>query len=356
MSKLSLDHITKTFGDTTAVRDVTLEIHSGEFFSFLGPSGCGKTTLLRMIAGLEFPSSGRILIDDVDITSLPPQRRGTVMVFQNYALFPHMTVSENVAFGLETKRVARAEIRQRVTEALSLVQLEHKANSSVQDLSGGEQQRVALARAVVVRPKILLMDEPLSNLDIALRAETRSEIKRLQQATGITTVYVTHDQGEALGLSGRIAVLHRGRVIQVGSPMELYEQPRHVFVAAFLGNANVLRAKILRIGEESMEMVVNDQLRFSLESRDGFAVGESVFVAMRPEHIRLTSVSETYDFKAMVESVEFQGNSIEYRVRSVDQEVRVVTSSSVSSRVKVHEEVGVKIDPRHCFIYLAAEE
>lgn len=355
MSRLSLDRITKTYGETTAVRDVTLEISSGEFFSFLGPSGCGKTTLLRIIAGLEIPTNGRILIDGFDVTSAPPQRRDTVMVFQNYALFPHMTVSENVAFGLEARGIARFEIRERSIEALSLVQLEQRINSPIQDLSGGEQQRVALARAIVVRPKILLMDEPLSNLDITLRAETRSEIKRLQRATGITTVYVTHDQTEALGLSDRIAVLHRGRVVQVGSPTELYEHPQHVFVASFLGNANVLRAQTSRLQSGEMEAIVNDQLRFTIDSFNRFAPGDSLLIAVRPEGIRLTAQNAPHKFKATVESVEFQGTSVEYRIQSGGQELRVVASRSDSPEVSVRDIVGVTIDQRHCFVYSGEE-
>lgn len=355
MSKLTLDHITKRFGDSTAVEDVTLEIRSGEFFSFLGPSGCGKTTLLRIVAGLEVPSSGRVLIDDVDVTSLPAQRRDTVMVFQNYALFPHLTVSENIAFGLEAKRVPRPEIAKRVLEALSLVQLEQKANAAIQDLSGGEQQRVALARAIVVRPKILLMDEPLSNLDIALRGETRTQIKRLQLATGITTVYVTHDQSEALGLSDRLAVVHRGRVAQVGSPIELYTRPGHVFVASFLGNANVLRARISRIEPGVAKVVVNDVLRFGVEVIGGFALGTEVLVAVRPEHLRLTTANEPFDFKATVDLVEYQGTTTEYRMRAGDQVLRSVMNGLRPTNLKPSDEVGVKVDPHQCFLYPASE-
>ena len=356
MSKLVLNLISKHYDALSAVQDVTLEIQSGEFFSFLGPSGCGKTTLLRMIAGLEAPSSGRILIDGVDVTSSSPQQRDTVMVFQNYALFPHMTVSGNVAFGLETRKMSRSEIRQRVTESLSLVQLERKIDSHIQDLSGGEQQRVALARAIAVRPKILLMDEPLSNLDITLRAETRSEIKRLQQATGITTVYVTHDQGEALGLSDRLAVLQHGRVVQVGVPVELYERPRHVFVASFLGNANILSAKVQEVDSGLGRVEVNNEIQFSAEIPNRVGPGEEVFVAVRPEHIRLVSVNGSYDFKATVEAMEFQGITTEYRIRSGNQELRAIADSKQQNSIKVRDDVGVKIGPEKCFVYPASEK
>jgi iron(III) transport system ATP-binding protein len=356
LSKLTLDHITKKFGNSTAVEDVTLDIRSGEFFSFLGPSGCGKTTVLRIIAGLEVPSGGHVFIDDVDVTSFPAQRRDTVMVFQNYALFPHLTVSKNIAFGLEAKRVPRHEITKRVLEVLSLVQLERKVNAPIQDLSGGEQQRVALARAIVVRPKILLMDEPLSNLDIALRGETRTQIKRLQLATGITTVYVTHDQAEALGLSDRLAVLHRGHVAQVGTPRELYSRPAHAFVASFLGNATVLRAKISSIELGSAEVVVNETIRFEVGVSGGFAPGMDALVAVRPEHLRLTTANEPFDFKATIEMVEYQGTTIEYRIRAGDQVLRSVMNGIRSEGVKPRDEVRVKVDPEGCFIYPASEE
>jgi putative spermidine/putrescine transport system ATP-binding protein len=278
------------------------------------------------------------------------------MVFQNYALFPHMTVSKNIAFGLEAKRVPRPEIKRRVSEALSLVQLEHKANAAIQDLSGGEQQRVALARAIVVRPKILLMDEPLSNLDIALRGETRTVIKRLQLATGITTVYVTHDQSEALGLSDRLAVLRRGRVAQVGTPTELYTKPADVFVASFLGNATVFRAKVSKVESGLAEVVVNENLRFSVETTGNFVPRTEVLVAVRPEHFRITSASEPSDFKATVELVEYQGTTTEYRIRAGDQVLRSVMNGFRASEVKPRDEVGVKVDPQWCFIYPASED
>lgn len=356
MSKLSLDHIAKRYGDLDAVEDVTLEIQSGEFFSFLGPSGCGKTTLLRIIAGLELPTSGRVFIDDVDVTSLRAQRRDTVMVFQNYALFPHMTVSKNIAFGLEAKRVPHAEVKTRVLEALSLVQLEHKTNAAIQDLSGGEQQRVALARAIVVRPKILLMDEPLSNLDITLRGETRTQIKTLQLATGITTIYVTHDQSEALGLSDRLAVLQGGQVVQVGTPKDLYNRPAHVFVASFLGNATVLRARVSIVKSGITEVVVNEGLRFGVETAAIFPAGAEVFLAVRPEHVRLTTVGEPFDFRATVELVEYQGITTEYRIRTGDQVLRSVMNGFRSLDARPGDEVAVKIDPQWCFIYPSSEE
>jgi iron(III) transport system ATP-binding protein len=240
VSTLSLKNISKRFNESPVVEDISLEIRSGEFFSILGPSGCGKTTILRMIAGFEIPGAGSICLDEKDITSSLPQHRGIGMVFQNYALFPHMTVFQNVAFGLETKKLGKDEIRSRVEKMLDSVRLRDKINTPVPLLSGGEQQRVAVARALVVEPAVLLFDEPLSNLDVALRLSTREEIRRLQRRTGITTLYVTHDQSEAMSLSDRIAVMKSGRIVQVGSPSDIYERPRNAFVAEFLGGANVL--------------------------------------------------------------------------------------------------------------------
>lgn len=240
MSLVTLQNISKRFHNASAVHDVSLEIGSGEFFSLLGPSGCGKTTLLRMIAGFEEPTSGTIVVNGVDVTTRPAEERGVGMVFQNYALFPHMTVFENVAFGLETRKIAADEVRRRVEAILESVHLEHKRDTAVPQLSGGEQQRVAVARALVVEPAVLLMDEPLSNLDVALRLRTREEIRTLQKRTGITTIYVTHDQSEAMSLSDRMAVMRQGRIEQIGSPAEMYETPQSPFVAEFLGGANVV--------------------------------------------------------------------------------------------------------------------
>lgn len=238
---IRLRGVSKHFGSTVAVDRVTLEVHPGEFFSLLGPSGCGKTTLLRIVAGFEAPDEGRIFIAGRDVTASSPQARPTAMVFQNYALFPNMTVGENVAYGLRVRKVAKEERRRRVEAALRRVDLQHLEERPVTQLSGGQQQRVALARAVAVEPNVLLFDEPLSNLDVALREQTRRELKVLQKRLGTTSLYVTHDQQEALALSDRIAVMRKGRFVQVGAPEELYEAPETAYVAEFLGGSNVIR-------------------------------------------------------------------------------------------------------------------
>ena len=244
-SAVTLEGVTKRYGATVAVDDVSLEVRAGEFFSLLGPSGCGKTTLLRVVGGFERPDAGTVRIAGRDMTSMPPRRRPTAMVFQNYALFPNMTVGENVAYGLRVRKVPLARRRERVHEALRRVEMEALVDRPVTALSGGQQQRVALARAVAVEPDVLLFDEPLSNLDIALREQTRRELKVLQHRLGITSIYVTHDQQEALALSDRIGVMRAGRLVQSGDPERLYREPQTAYVAEFLGGSNIVRDRRL---------------------------------------------------------------------------------------------------------------
>src|SRR5258706_9064506 len=242
MSLLVLHNISKRYDSTPAVTDVSVEIERGEFFGLLGPSGCGKTTTLRMIAVLENPDAGHINFDGGDITSRTPEARGFRMVFQNYALFPHLNVFENIAFGLRARRQGKPEIAERVTLALELVQLAGDEKRGVAELSGGQQQRVAIARAIAIEPALLLFDEPLSNLDVTLREETRGELRELVKRLGLTAVYVTHDQEEAFALCDRIAVMFQGQILQFGAPRELYEHPAHTSVARFLGRNNLISA------------------------------------------------------------------------------------------------------------------
>ena len=240
MVKVELKGVTKRFGDVLAAGDITLQIEDGEFFTFLGPSGCGKTTTMRMIAGLEYPDEGRIFFDGEDVSDLPSYKRNTGMVFQNYALWPHMKVFENVAYGLRVRKVEQAELKKRVDDALELVHLGGLGDRFPSQLSGGQQQRVALARVMVINPSVLLLDEPLSNLDAKLRVEMREEIKDLQRELGITTIYVTHDQEEAMAVSDRVAIQNHGMTRQVGSPSEIYGFPRDVFIATFIGRGAIL--------------------------------------------------------------------------------------------------------------------
>ncbi|MEX2582744.1 MAG: ABC transporter ATP-binding protein [Gemmatimonadota bacterium] len=309
---LRLEALNKRFGATVAVRDLSLEIGEGEFLSLLGPSGCGKTTTLRMIAGFETPTSGRILLGDRDVTALPPQRRGMGMVFQNYALFPHLDVFENVAFGLKAQGTSAAEVRSRVADALALVDLAGYEKRSVQALSGGQQQRVALARALAPEPPLLLLDEPLSNLDAALRERTRDELRALLKRIGITSIFVTHDQDEAFALSDRIAVMSEGELQQLGTPEDLYRSPVNPFVAAFVGRANFLDGRVVsREGEDALVDVGEGAVwRVRLHARGA----DRVRVMVRPEALRLVAAPAGEGLHGRVLDRRFAGASTVYHV------------------------------------------
>ena len=285
MTAVRFDHITKRFGATTAVDDVSLSIAAGELFFLLGPSGCGKSTLLRLIAGLHEPTSGRLFFNDNDVTSLTTEKRNAVMCFQSYALWPHMTVRENVRFGLSVRRVPRQEQDRRIAEVLRLVGMADLAHRKPNELSGGQQQRVALARALVVEPACLLLDEPLSNLDAKLRHGMRSEIRRICKASGFTTVYVTHDQKEALSIADRIAVMKDGKVVQVGTPGDLYHRPATSFVADFIGHTNLIRGTVT--GREADRYSVQTIAGVIYAAANGQSPGaKDVLLSIRPEQIR----------------------------------------------------------------------
>ncbi len=294
MARVRLENIQKKYGTVVAVQGLDLDIAEGEFFSLLGPSGCGKTTTLRMIAGFETPELGRIYFDEVDITTRAPSRRNTGMVFQNYALFPHLTVFENVAFGLRARKTPLSEIKNQVNEALQLVEMASYVDRLVTQLSGGQQQRVALARALAIKPGILLLDEPLSNLDAQLRRSTRAELKRLQRQLGITTIYVTHDQEEALALSDRIAVLHAGTLQQIGSPLEIYTAPKNFFVMNFIGSSNALAGKVTARTAEVLSLALEhgQMLRCAAANASRFEIGAAVQMAFRPEYVRVMRMSD----------------------------------------------------------------
>lgn len=292
------------------VDSITLRIADGEFFTLLGPSGCGKSTTLRMIAGFEEPTSGRILFDDVDVTYEPPNRRGIGFVFQNYALFPHLTVARNVAFGLQVRKVPREEMRQRIAAALQEVQLAGLEDARVDQLSGGQQQRVALARALVIRPRLLLLDEPLSNLDAKLREETRAALRILHKSTGVTTIYVTHDQDEAMAMSDRIAVLQQGRIHQVAAPEDIYERPATRFVADFIGRNNVVAATVRNVTEQSVVLRFTDNTELVVDAHRRAAgleltAGAQVGVCLRAESFQLASQNGI--FSGPVSDVEYAG-------------------------------------------------
>ena len=315
---LTLENISKVFpsrgnmGEVVAVHDVNLEIQKGELVTLLGPSGCGKTTTLRMLAGFEFPTAGRISLDGQEINSLPPHKREMSMVFQSYAIFPHLTVFENIAYGLNVQRLNKKTIAERVNRVLDLVHLEGYGDRPPGQLSGGQQQRVALARALVMEPKVLLMDEPLSNLDAKLREEMRTEIRRIQKELNITSVYVTHDQIEAMTLSDRIVVMNLGLIEQIGSPMEIYRFPNSRFVANFIGRANFIDGVVL--GQNGSELTVTSlgqAITLSNIKRE-FQVGEAVTLIVRPEMIQIKKTGGLYN--GLVRRAVYLGDEMEYVV------------------------------------------
>ena len=287
-SAVVLDSVIKRFGNVTAVDAISVDIRDGEFFSMLGASGCGKTTTLRMIAGFEFPTSGVISLGGMQVERIPAHQRHVNTVFQSYALFPHMSVNENIAFGLQMQKVNKSDIATRVAEALTMVQLTGYGERRPKQLSGGQQQRVALARALVNRPKVLLLDEPLGALDLKLRKEMQIELKRLQQEVGITFIYVTHDQEEALTMSDRIAVMSAGRMLQIGSPTEIYERPASRYVADFIGEANFLDGRVSAVDGTYTVVTLDNGVALPGIAQQAVSAAQVVTIAVRPEKLRLT--------------------------------------------------------------------
>jgi iron(III) transport system ATP-binding protein len=312
--KITVRNLTKTFGNTTVLKGVSFEIAERELFFLLGPSGCGKTTLLRTIAGFYQPDDGELFFGERRMNDVPPHRRNTGMVFQNYALWPHLTVAENVAYGLEVRKVAAAEKRDRVREALTTVRMEKFADRTPNQLSGGQQQRVALARALVIRPDVLLLDEPLSNLDARLRLEMRDEIRRIHSETKITTVYVTHDQKESLSLADRMAVLRDGQVEQLADPRTVYRRPVNKFVADFIGETNWAEG-VVEFASADRLVVASPLGSFAAEARGGLSVGTAVWLGFRPEAVRLES-SPVNVLRCRLRQVNYLGEIEEYLLAS----------------------------------------
>ena len=331
-----IEHVSFAYGATPVLDGVSLDVVGGEFFAFLGPSGSGKTTLLRLIAGFGTPTAGRILIGERDVTGLAPWSRNVGMVFQNYALWPHMSVARNVAFGLERRKLPRAEIARKVREVLELVGLTAFANRRPAQLSGGQQQRVALARTLVIEPEVLLLDEPLSNLDAKLRVEMRSELRQLQRKLGITAIYVTHDQEEANAIADRIAVLDQGRIQQIGTPLELYDRPANRFVATFLGTANLIDGRI----EPDGRFVADGFTLAGIAGEPGPAC-----IAIRPQDVSIGVAGS--GIAATVAQREFLGSITRYRLRAGAHEIAVDVPHRRGGTT--HDDgaaVGLIVDPR----------
>jgi spermidine/putrescine ABC transporter ATP-binding subunit len=351
-AQIRLEKIGKRYGALWAARGIDLQIERGEFFTLLGPSGCGKTTLLRMIAGFVAPDEGAIFLDDRPVNGVPPWRRDVGMVFQNYALWPHMTVFENVAFGLRERKISRSEIGTRVADALARVGLAAMERRKPSELSGGQQQRVALARTLVVQPRALLLDEPLSNLDAKLRAEMRIELLKLQRDLGITTLYVTHDQEEALALSTRIAVMDSGKVVQEGTPREIYENPRSRFVAQFVGQSNLFFGEVRRSGDGFVEIRTDEGLTIkaavsSLPPTTKPAGKITLYI--RPEAIALMPVGdappELNRLTGKVAASAYQGSSVEYELNIGAKSIRA-HAAHPSRLFNRGDEVALVFDPK----------
>jgi ABC-type Fe3+/spermidine/putrescine transport system ATPase subunit len=349
-TKVIIQNVTKKFGNTTAVNEANLDISAGEFMTLLGPSGCGKTTLLSMILGVLDVTSGSISFNDTRIDYIPMNKRDVGMVFQNYALFPHMTVADNVGFGLEMRKVPKPERVKRIQEALEMVQLGHLAHRFPKELSGGQQQRVALARAIVVKPKVLLLDEPLSNLDAKLRKEMRIQLKRLHQELGITTIYVTHDQEEALSLSTKVAVMSFGIVQQIGTPQEIFLKPKNHFVANFIGYANFFKGKLV---EEQGDFFIfkSESGLFLQVVKDGLhQVGNEVMLTIKPENIRIQDGEHHQNVvSSKVVVSDYVGSTTGYEVQTEHGDELKVNVLGLESYPVGHE-LPLYLDPQHLLI------
>lgn len=351
--------ISKHFGDFVAVDNVDLDIGRGELFSILGASGCGKTTLLRILAGFETPTAGQILIDGVDVTSMPPYDRPVNMMFQSYAVFPHMTVEKNISYGLRKDKVSPAEIAKRVDEAIDLVQLSDFRKRNPDQLSGGQRQRVALARALIKQPKVLLLDEPLAALDKKLREQTQFELMNIQDELGITFVVVTHDQEEAMTLSSRIAVMEKGRFLQIGAPKEIYEYPQSRFVADFIGTINTFDCEVALVGEDNIEVTSTETGgRLSALGKHGVVAGQSVCIAVRPEKMFISREAPQDDsdirIKGVVDDFGYLGNLSLYRVRLESGKIILVSQQnrrrSSKRFVEWEEQIWISWRPRSSIV------
>ncbi|MCW8450256.1 spermidine/putrescine ABC transporter ATP-binding protein PotA [Legionella quinlivanii] len=324
---IEIKNVFKSYGQNEILTDISLSVLDGEFLTLLGPSGCGKTTLLRLISGFEQPTQGEIYINGICVNNLPPQKRDVHTVFQSYALFPHLTVFENVAFALRCRKIREEEIRERVLDALRLVQLEPFAERNIKQLSGGQQQRVAIARAIINRPQVLLLDEPLSSLDYRLRKAMQSELKQLQQKLNMTFIFVTHDQEEALSMSDRIVIFNHGQIEQIGTPREVYETPVNLHVASFIGEANIFQTTIKEVREQDVTVEI-EGVELTCKNTSNFKPGEKVHLIVRPEDIRVWDLHEVKDSHDMLPG---QINEIVYKGSTVDLKVSLDSGKIINA-------------------------
>lgn len=342
---LELKNIKKGFGETDVLNGITLSIKKGEFITFLGASGCGKTTTLRIIAGLETPDSGTVFLDGKDVTSVPPNQRDVNTVFQNYALFPHLNVEGNVGYGLKIKRVPKAEIKKRVAEILELVQLTGYEKRMPSELSGGQKQRVAIARALVNSPKLLLLDEPLGALDLKLRRTMQIELKRLQKKLGITFLYITHDQEEAINMSDRIVVMKDGRFEQIGTPDEIYNHPKTSYVADFVGNANVISGMVQKVTQTEAQVLMENQIMYA-EPAAGIREGMKVSLAVRRENLKVCTECKE-GLEAVLEDKSFTAGQLHLTLKLKSGKTLVSCRYGMDADLKAGEKVCVGWKPEH---------
>lgn len=343
---IELRRVSKSIHGHDILYDLNLEVHNGEFLTLLGPSGCGKTTLLRLISGFEEPTTGQVFINGKDVSGLPPHLRHVHTVFQSYALFPHMTVFENVAFGLRCQKLPNKEIIERVTDVLKIVKLEKYTTRKPEQLSGGQQQRVAIARAIVNRPLVLLLDEPLSSLDYRLRKTMQLELKQLQRKLGITFLFVTHDQEEALSMSDRVVVMHEGGIEQVGSPRQVYEEPSSLTVARFIGEVNIFDGLIVEIDDKKMTIDIEGK-PWVIKGTYPYSLGQNLHVLIRPEDLRIWGQSEVEDtqdmFPGFVEEVIYKGTTVDFMVRLNNQKLIASTKFFNEDDERVDYALGEKV-------------
>ncbi len=359
MVEVVLEDVTKSFADVKAVDSISLNVNEGELFFLLGPSGCGKTTTLRLIAGFYKPEKGRIFFDGELMNNVPPNKRNVGMVFQNYALWPHMTVYDNITYGLKVRGVPASLRVKKAKEILRIVKMEKYAARYPNQLSGGQQQRIALARALVIEPDVLLLDEPLSNLDAKLRLETREEIRRIQKELGITTIYVTHDQNEALSMADRIAVMNEGRIEQIGTPRDIYNDPANRFVAGFIGETNFIDGRIEKIIKEKglavIKTVTGEEI-YAKITGGGFSRGEKVSCSVRPERIRVLAGKIREDevmnlFPAKIQRLTYYGFAEHYILEAMGKEIKATNFSPRASKHREGDEVYFTFDPNDVNVF-----
>ena len=325
---VKLEDFSKSYGKKEIIKDINLEVYEGEFLTLLGSSGCGKTTILRSISGLDYPTSGKVYIDGEDVTNLEPPKRQVNTIFQNYALFPLMTIEDNIAFGLKMKKVNKDEIKKRVKEMLELVHLEGYEKRKPNELSGGEQQRVSIVRGLINNPKVLLLDEPLSALDLKLRKKMQIELKQLQKKLGITFIYVTHDQDEALSMSDRIVVLKNGNIEQIGSPIEVYENPNSLYVADFLGEANVFNGIVVEVNANKSIVSINGYNNFNILNNE-FNVGDKVNIVVRPENVKISKVEKKINcLNGKIYEMIYDGAFTKILIRSNRKTIKAIVSGN----------------------------